>query len=96
MFGGGICSLTKIFLVFVFLLIGCGEKGPLNESSYQASSAKQPARNAALDTSSPSDSLLAWCRRQNDVGGYLQLNLGTMFFTLPAKLYGIFSSVERK
>ena len=86
MFGGGICNLAKIVLVFVFLLIGCGEKGPLNESSYQASSAEQPARNAALDTSNPSDSSLAWCRRQNDVGGYLQLNLGTMFFYVTSKV----------
>ena len=75
---GGICSSTNIISV---LFIGCGEKGPLNDSNYQASSTFQfaPARNAALDTSNPSASRVAWCLGRNDVGGYLELNLGTMY-----------------
>ena len=76
MFAEGICSSTKIISV---LFIGCGEKGPLNDSNYRASSAFVPARNAALDTSNPSASQVAWCLGQDDVGGYLQLNLGTMY-----------------
>ena len=76
MFAGGICSSAKIISV---LFTGCGEKGPLNDSNYRASSAFAPARNAALDTSNPSASRVAWCLRQDDVGGYLELNLGTMY-----------------
>ena len=77
-FAGGISSSTKIISV---LFIGCGEKGPLNDSNYRASSAFPlvPARFAALDTSNPSASRVAWCLRQDDVGGYLELNLGTMY-----------------
>ena len=61
-----------------FLILGCGERGPLNESSYSASSIQgQPARFAALDTSNPSESRGAWCRALDDVGGYIEVNLGT-------------------
>ena len=55
---------------------GCGEIGPLKESSYTASSAAQQAPFAQLNASHPEASPKAWCRDQEDVNGYLQVNLG--------------------
>jgi len=67
--------VTPAKLVCLYFL-GCGEQRPVNESSYRASSKEQPARFAALDTSNPGASRLAWCRALSDVGGYIQINLG--------------------
>ena len=55
---------------------GCGEIGPLKDSSYTASSAAQQAPFARLNASEPRASPKAWCRDQEDVNGYLQVNLG--------------------
>ncbi|CAH3195719.1 unnamed protein product [Porites evermanni] len=54
---------------------GCGEMGPLKDSSYTASSAAQQAPFARLNASRPRASPKAWCRDQEDVNGYLQVNL---------------------
>lgn len=54
---------------------GCGQRGPLNESAYTASSnSETPAFLAALNTSNPS----AWCLINNENGGYVQLDLGEL------------------
>ena len=55
---------------------GCGEIGPLKDSSYMASSAAQQAPFARLNASHSKVSPKAWCRDQEDVNGYLQVNLG--------------------
>ncbi|XP_022783430.1 coadhesin-like [Stylophora pistillata] len=55
---------------------GCGERTQLSDSNYSASTAVQPASFAKLDTSNPSASQRAWCRNANEVGGYLQIDLG--------------------
>lgn len=69
------CQVTPAKLDCLYFL-GCGEQRPVNESSYRASSKEQPARFAALDTSNPGASRFAWCRALNDVGGYIEINLG--------------------
>ena len=61
---------------FLLHLLGCQERTQLNDTSYSASTAVQPARFAKLDTSNPSASRRAWCRERNDIGGYLQIDLG--------------------
>lgn len=64
--------------VLCFYFLGCGERFPLNDSNYRASSSdEQPARFAALDTSNPKASQVSWCREVNDIGGYIEINLGT-------------------
>lgn len=65
-----------IFCFYAFLL-GCGEKGPFNESSYDALGGALPPRFAALDTSNPRKSKVAWCRDMNQIGGFIEINLGT-------------------
>ena len=57
----------------ILYTIGCGQRGPLNESAYTASSnSENPAFLAALNTSNPS----AWCLINIENGGYVQLDLG--------------------
>ena len=51
--------------------------GPLNATSYSASSAIQLPRFARLDTSNPGASQRAWCADPNDIG-YVQIDLGTI------------------
>ena len=63
-------------VILAFVSLGCGEIGPLKDSSYTASSAAQQAPFARLNTSYPRASPKAWCRDQEDVNGYLQVNLG--------------------
>lgn len=55
---------------------GCTERTSLNDTNYSASTVEQPAQFAKLDTSNPSASQRAWCRDINNVGGYLQIDLG--------------------
>ena len=61
---------------------GCGEMGPLKDSSYTASSAAQQAPFARLNASHPRASPKAWCRDQEDVNGYLQVNLGRRWYKI--------------
>ena len=69
----------RLILFFVFFyFLGCGERFSLNDSNYMASTSdEQPARFAALDTSNPRASQVAWCREVNNIGGFIQINLGT-------------------
>ena len=70
-------NVSKDFLI-QFHSVGCGQRGPLNQSEYTASGSQREtsAFFAALDTADPSASQKAWCRNENDAEGYLQLNLG--------------------
>ena len=75
-------ATTDPVLAF-FFPSGCGERFPLNVSNYRASSGnEQPARLAALDTSDPGALQVSWCRDLDDVGGYIEINLGTAVFSL--------------
>lgn len=58
--------------------LGCQEREPPSDESYQASTAIQshPARLARLNTSNPRASQSAWCRDPEDAIGFVQINLG--------------------